>query len=341
LLVARQQKSAIPSGELDGNDDEKLHLNGESRHHHVRERRYQELMQQKETERGHRLNDLLPVLDSTSERLRRACTTGLGELAGFLDHTNRHRWARGKKVYPTGETAQIGLDKRQANLNELRDALKAYRQQDHLKVLEKFRDMFDPETGDYRRDHPGLHSIERDRPTLSMRQLFLCFVFSTNLTSYAMALADFLDTALEIEARSDKNRFQWPTAFNKIGKVALSRENDHLNPVELGSHEREYQGHHSDRSSTSSDDEDSLEKPSSKAQKKRDRAEKREVLYRPDIDALPPRNGLQKFFRKLSVIFNWMRSPEGLFSLKAALVSIALWVPAVVGSSAWFAYSNR
>ena len=296
-------------------------------------------MKQKEAERGHRLNDLLPILDSTSERLRRACTAGLADFSGFLDYTNHHRWTR-KKIYPEGETAQSGLDKRQANLNELRNALKAYRQSEHLQVLDKFKDLFDEETGDYRKDHPALHAIERDRPTLSMRQLFLCFVFSTNLTSYAMALADFLETGLEIEARSNKNRFQWPTAFGRIGKVALSRENDNLNPVELGSDEREYQGRDADQSSTSSD-EDSLEKPSSKQQRKQERAAKKEKLYRPDLDALPPRNALQRLMRKLSVIWSWLSSPEGLFALKAGLVSIALWVPSVVPSSAWFAYSNR
>lgn len=279
------------------------------------------------------------MLESTSERLRRACTASLADFTGFLDYTNHHRWAK-KKIYPEGETAQSGLDKRQANLHELRDALKAYRLSEHLKVLEKFKDLFDEETGDYRKDHPSLHAIERGRPTLSMRQLFLCFVFSTNLTSYAMALSDFLDIALEIEARSNKNRFQWPTAFNKIGKVALSRENDNLNPIELGSDEREYHSQDADHSSTSSDD-DSLEKPSGKAQRKQERAAKRTKLYRPDLDALPPRNALQKFTRKLSVAWNWLSSPEGLFALKAALVSIALWIPSVVESSAWFAYSNR
>jgi hypothetical protein len=299
-------------------------------------------MKQKEAERGHRLNDLLPILESSSERLRRACTSGLADFTGFLDHTNRTRWAKGQKVYPEGETAQSGLNKRQANLNELRDSLKAYRQSDHLQVLGKFSDLFDEETGDYRRDHPSLHSIERDRPTLSMRQLFLCFVFSTNLTSYAMALADFLETGLEIEARSNKNRFQWPTAFNKIGKVALSREGDNVNPVELGSDDRDDQGREADEySTTTSDDEDSLEKPSGKTQKKQARAAKREKLYRPDLDALPPRNGLQKFMRKLSVVLKWFGSPEGLFAFKAGLVSVALWMPMVFESSVWFAYSNR
>jgi hypothetical protein len=34
-------------------------------------------------------------------------------------------------------------------------------------------------------------------------------------------------------------------------------------------------------------------------------------------------------------------SPEGIFALKYALVSIALWVPAVAPASAQFTYENR
>ena len=335
LLVAKQQQSGKGTAESDPAEEKAV--NQHDRSHHAREFRYQDFMRQKEAERGHRLSDLMPILEGSSTRLRKACTASLGDFTDFLDYTNHHRWAR-KKMFPAGETAQSGLDKRRANLTELREALHLYRQQEHLQVLEKFRGLFDEETGDYNRDHPSLHAVERDRPTLSMRQLFLCFVFSTNLTSYALALADFLETGVEIEARSNQNRTQFPTAFVKLGQLAFSRD-EVVNPVEIGSDERDVSDI-SERSSISSDD-SSLQKDAGKAKARQDKVARKEKLYRSDLDALPPRNGVQRFFRRISVIWGWMSSPEGLFALKAGLVSVALWVPSVVQSSAWFAYSNR
>ncbi len=37
----------------------------------------------------------------------------------------------------------------------------------------------------------------------------------------------------------------------------------------------------------------------------------------------------------------FFKSPEGIFSLRHAVVSIVLWIPAVCSSSAWFYYDNR
>jgi hypothetical protein len=313
-------------------------------HDHLRRQRYEEFMSQKETERGHSLADLLPILNSSSLRLREACTKGLGDFTDFVDFSNTHRWS---KKYPEGEkSAADGLEKRRANLNALRDALTAYRKEDHLEVLQKFKGLFDEETGDYNPNHPSLHAMEKHRPSLSMRQLYTCFVFSTGLTSYATALVDFLQVALEMEANSPKNRTQWPTALMKLGHVALSKDEDgNTNPVELGSDvsNSDQPGVIASRSSSrSADSEDgSIEKEHAKAKKRDERQAKKDHLYRPDLDALPPRNGLQKFARILSRISGGFTSPEGLFALKAALVSVALWIPSVVENSAWFAYSNR
>jgi hypothetical protein len=44
---------------------------------------------------------------------------------------------------------------------------------------------------------------------------------------------------------------------------------------------------------------------------------------------------------KVGTIFRFFKSAEGIFSLRVAVVSVALWVPAVCHSTAWFYYENK
>jgi hypothetical protein len=44
---------------------------------------------------------------------------------------------------------------------------------------------------------------------------------------------------------------------------------------------------------------------------------------------------------KVGAVFRFFKSAEGIFSLRVAVVSVALWVPAVCHSTAWFYYGNR
>lgn len=58
-------------------------------------------------------------------------------------------------------------------------------------------------------------------------------------------------------------------------------------------------------------------------------------------DALPPTTAFGRMFLKLGTFFRFFKSPEGIFGLRHAVVSVALWVPSVCASSAWFYYGNR
>lgn len=58
-------------------------------------------------------------------------------------------------------------------------------------------------------------------------------------------------------------------------------------------------------------------------------------------DALPPTTAFGRVFLKLGAFFRFFKSPEGIFGLRHAVVSVALWVPSVCASSAWFYYGNR
>ncbi|GHJ86374.1 hypothetical protein NliqN6_2776 [Naganishia liquefaciens] len=298
------------------------------------------VMNEKEQGGGRGIVQLLPILKQSSERLRTACTSGLAGSTDWLEWTNTHRWSRGNKAYPPGESVEEGLMKRKAAIEELKDALEEFRTAEHIKLLEPFRELFDEETGDFLEHPPNMS--DKDAFRLRTRSLFISFVFVTNLISYATTLIDFLQALLEIEARSPKNKLQWPTALRKIFKVAMSHNGTNSNPLEIGTQDV-------DDETDSSDDEDSESTSSTlqdkrrqaKEQRRRKTEERRRKKYVVDPDAELPRNGLQRFLRTIGLAWRWQSSPQGLFALKYSLVSIALWVPAVVPNSAYFNYVNR
>jgi hypothetical protein len=281
----------------------------------------QNLMNEKE-QGARTIVQLLPILKQSSERLRTACYGGLAGGIEWLEWTNTHRWSRAMET--------DGLMKRKAAIDELRDALEEFRTVEHMKLLEPFRDLFDSETGDFK-EHPDSMS-DADAFRLSTRSLFTSFVFVTNLISYSTTLIDYLQTLLEIEARSPKNKIQWPTALRKIARIALSRSETAINPLEIGTQDVD--------SDDDSDDED-LKKRQAKEQRRQKTEERRRKKYHVNPDAEQPKNGLQRFLRTIGLAWRWQSSPQGLFALKYSLVSIALWIPSIVQSSAYFTYVNR
>ncbi|KAJ9117013.1 hypothetical protein QFC22_004671 [Naganishia vaughanmartiniae] len=300
----------------------------------------QDKINEKERGGSHTIEQLLPILEQSSSRLRAACQGGLQGGVEWLEWTNTHRWHRGKKAYPKDESVQEGLQKRKAAIVELQDALEQFRTVEHIKLLEPFRSLFDPETGDFK-SHLGNLS-DADVFKLSSRSLFTSFVFVTNLISYSTTLIEFLQTLLEIEARSPQNKVQWPTAFRKIAKIAMSRGGSAINPLEIGTQDVDAVA-----DSDSDDDDDSTTstlvdaKAKAKEAKRQQSKDAKKKKYRLDPDAELPKNGLQRFLRTIGLAWRWQSSPEGLFALKYALVSIALWIPAICPSSAYFTYVNR
>lgn len=293
-----------------------------------------------ETERtGSRaIEHLLPILHDSSSRLRTSCLTSMQDGIDWLEWTNRHRWYRGKAAYPSGETVQQGLDKRRANLEELRNALTDFRQSDHLQLLEPFRELFDAETGNFKNDTDNMSDTDSLR--LSTRSLFLTFVFVTNLVSYATTLVEFLEVLLEVEARSPRNKIQWPFQLNNAVKVATSRDGTSVNPLEIGSDTIDDDDDDSSTTDSTSTADKTKKRPT-KEEKRRKTEERRNTKYALDPDAERPRNALQRFLRTIGFAWAWQSSPEGLFALRYALVSIALWVPAICPSSVYFTYIHR
>lgn len=292
-----------------------------------------------EERNGHALDQLLPILDETSSQLRSTCYDALANGIEWLDWVNSHRWRRGAKAYPKDSDAATGLSLRRENIANLKAALANFRENEHPKLLEPFRNLFDPSTGELLTGKDAEdRNLSAARHGMSTRSLFLCFVFSTNLVSYATSLIEFLETLAEIEQRNPSNRFQLPTALGSLFKVAAS-PSARLNPLEMGNDEAELDDHEEVAVSSLSSSTTVQDKTDDKEKRSRKHHQRREYPRDPDAEA--PRNGVQRFSRRIRTFWGWQTSPQGLFALKYSLVSIALWIPAICPSSAYFTYSNR
>jgi hypothetical protein len=58
-------------------------------------------------------------------------------------------------------------------------------------------------------------------------------------------------------------------------------------------------------------------------------------------DARKPTSPLGRASVALGSLLHFFITPKGLFALRYALLSLALWVPAVVPRTAWFYYANK
>ena len=132
------------------------------------------------------------------------------------------------------------------------------------------------------------------------------------------------------------NRTHWPTALGSLFKVATS-PGGKVNPLEIGDLDEDTDSHGQEAVEDSS----TLTAGSTSTTEKATARPKKEYrVYPRDPEADPPHNGVQRFARRMRAVWQWQTSPQGIFALKYSLVSIALWIPAICPSSAFFTYTH-
>jgi hypothetical protein len=271
---------------------------------------------------------LLPILETSTAPLRHAAIDALQESIDLLNTLNHSRWTSPKSSTP--------INVREQHLARLREALQEFKAQDQFKVLANFSELFDPKTGEPRKDITAM--------THASRNLFRCQVFTTTLSGFSDVLVEWLEMLLDIERNNPKSAFQFPggTGTTKAVMEAANDKEGGGNPMEMGG---DNQADDASLTSTLVDGKSDKEgkkrvrrsygkSPSISERKTADQLAK-------DPDAGDPTNAFQKLGRGLHAMWKGVSSPEGIFALKYALVSIALWVPAVAPTSAQFTYENR
>ncbi|SNX87919.1 uncharacterized protein MEPE_06630 [Melanopsichium pennsylvanicum] len=81
-------------------------------------------------------------------------------------------------------------------------------------------------------------------------------------------------------------------------------------------------------------------KTSSKAKSKSEAATKTRYYAR-DPDALPPTSVVHRIGRGIAATYSFISGPTGMFALRMCIASFAVWITAVLPSSAYFVYQHR
>ncbi|WVF70551.1 hypothetical protein IAT40_005342 [Kwoniella sp. CBS 6097] len=294
-------------------------------HSTIRAKSHFEKME-KHVDDTHSLTGLLPILADSTANLRSSSTKALDDISTWLLLVNHTRWKKKPASAPS-------IAERESNLAAVKDALAEYRQSKHLALLEPYKDSFDPVTGDLK-----AHLYEKHR--YSSRDLFRCFVFTSNLISFSLTLIELLELLLEIERANPRSKIQLPKAFAKNAvKSAIEKQGG--NPLAMGTDDHSSLDVHEPVQADDHDDDASETSTAVDKKGEKKAKEKRVKVHAKDPDAEDPRNVFQRFGRSIYHLWQGMTSDSGLFALKYALVSIALWIPAVCPSSAYFTYTNR
>ncbi|KAJ7186248.1 hypothetical protein B0H12DRAFT_1173827 [Mycena haematopus] len=146
---------------------------------------------------------------------------------------------------------------------------------------------------------------------LPLRSLFVSCVFFANIGSSAEAVQGLLSAVLEIDAKRPKARLWGPTAIGSLWKLIRAR---------------------GDKADGAFGEDTSPPVAEITAVDKE---------YRKDPDSRPPTNAIQRFMGSMYNIYLWMDTAEAIFVFKYVFISVALWVPAAIQSSAHFYYVEK
>jgi hypothetical protein len=147
---------------------------------------------------GTAIDDLLPILATSTSTLRSASSDALSDIMAYLDSVNHSRWSKLKGP---------GSEVRRESLARLRNALEQYKSSDAASILEPFRRTFDAEG----RIRPELLGKLR----YSARDLFTCYLLTTGLTSFAKVLLELMEMIVKLEEANPKNHWNFPSNMRK------------------------------------------------------------------------------------------------------------------------------
>lgn len=168
---------------------------------------------------GTKLDDLFPIIASSTADLRAAAQTGLEDGMKWLDTANHSRWTKPPKT-------ATDISVREANLARLKEALADFRATKHFEVLEPYRNLFD-EAGNIK---PESYRIVRS----STPTVFRCNVLTSSLISFSIALVDFLELLISVEKANPKAKIQLPSAFAKMLVKSANEKTGGGSPLDLG-----------------------------------------------------------------------------------------------------------
>ncbi|KAI0292715.1 hypothetical protein BC826DRAFT_1092011 [Russula brevipes] len=146
-----------------------------------------------------------------------------------------------------------------------------------------------------------------------LRGLYVCYVFSASMVVVSEAILTVVETVLEITSKRRNNRLWAPKGLRQLAHAFFV--------------EKAIEGDSRAYGETQ--------------EIKEVIPEGEEGKFRRDPDSRPPTNVMQKMMNGLHGIYQWTKTPEALFVFRYVFITIALWVPAVIKTTAQFYYVQK
>ncbi|KAG8890358.1 hypothetical protein FRB98_008932 [Tulasnella sp. 332] len=158
-----------------------------------------------------RIEDLMPILRSTTQDLRIACVDAAKAASEALTVINTQRYKRklpcmSQRLRKVEEEEALDVARAFKNLC---GAIDSYKRTHRFKLLQPFSSLIDS-------DNVSPLVDEHGNPPFSLRTLFLCFVFQSNLLWAADALKSLLALILEAETKRSECQLWWPTSLTRV-----------------------------------------------------------------------------------------------------------------------------
>lgn len=153
----------------------------------------------------------MPTLRWTTKDLRKACMDAAKAASKALTVINTQRYKRkipwlSKKLRKIEEEEVLDVA---VALENLRMAIHTYKETNRFDLLQPFSSLINSDNTSPLVDQHG-------HPPFSLRTLFLCFVFQSNLLWAAEALKSLLALMLEAEIKRPEGQMWWPTQLSRI-----------------------------------------------------------------------------------------------------------------------------
>jgi len=322
---------------------------------------------EREAFHGHDLDSIVPILASCSVTLRNACENSILGICKWVEECNKRRWLT---VFSKENESVIEErhEKLASDLKTLQDALKEFRSVERVKLIKPYEKLFDQDTLKLKDENTfvsrffySLISYLLDSDAYIDRSLFTSFVFIHALDAFTEDLVKFMTVIVEVDQQRTRTRFWFPGRVAKVTENLTGNDfKGSAGPLALGAAEDITSFSRSDpanESTTSLETTDVGHDESTPDQNKREKEKfvvenKRKFIFllslghqlknclidRRNPDAFPPKSVFGKFWVKLAAFGRFFKSPQGIFALRHAVLSVALWIPAVCPSTAWFYY---
>ncbi|KAH9487318.1 hypothetical protein JR316_0001391 [Psilocybe cubensis] len=289
----------------------------------------------RELKHGHDLDSLVPILASSSLNLRQASESAIVCLVDWFQECNSHRWmAFISKSSP--ESIAKRHEKLVKELENLQNALTEFRTVERVQLIKPYERFFDPKT----------RLLLTNCDMFTSRSLYICFVFIDTIDAFSEAIVKMLKIVTEIDAQRPKPKVWFPGRIVKASQnITNSDFKDVDGPIALGTSQNPVVFSSNESSQTSLTESESDDEDEESEEKKRkeldDQACPAEPPKKQDPDAFPPTTAFGRMVVKVAPFFRFFKSPQGIFALRMGIVSVALWIPSVCHSSAWFYYDNK